>query len=314
VVIPASAGVGHAAPVGAVAFRADGRRLASGSADGSVFVWETADPRHPMLINAFTVGAPITGLAWNPGAADLLATGSGGGEAAIWRVVDDRPPSAIAILAGHPGAIRSVEWMPDGQHLICLFGEDRAAVWDAMAETYMGELTDCVRLTVSPDGLVATIGPQGTVAVRDLWRGTGPGARALGAPVLDCAWSPDGRCLALARADGVLQMVSPYLDPTLTVPIGDGPLRCVSWSADGPVAGGETGTYAMSPDGRPRWRSPVVLPRAGALAVGGPIAAAATDGERPYVLALADGATLVAPALAPPASWALPSTAPRELP
>jgi WD40 repeat protein len=313
-VIPASTGVGHAAPVGAVAFRADGRRLASGSVDGSVFVWDTADPGHPVLLNAFTVGAPINGLAWNPGAADLLATGSAGGDAAIWRVVDDRPSTALATLGGHPGGIRSIEWMPDGQHLICLFGTDRAAVWNALAETYLGELTECVRVAVSPDGLVATIGPEGAVAVRDLWRGTAPAARALGAPVLDCAWSPDGRGLALARADGVLQLVTPYLDPAVTIPIGDGPLRCVSWSSDGPIAGGETGTYAVAPDGRPRWRSPIVLPRAGALAVGGPLAAAATEGERPYVLAMANGATLVAPALAPSGSWALPSTAPRELP
>jgi WD40 repeat protein len=313
-VIPASAGVGHAAPVGAVAFRADGRRLASGSADGSVFVWETTDPGHPMLLTAFNTGGAITGLAWNPGASDLLATGSTDGDAAIWRVVDDRPPTALATLAGHPAAIRSVEWMPDGQHLICLFGIDRAAVWNAMAETYLGELTDCIRLVVSPDGLVATIGPDGRVAVRDLWRGPGPTTRALGAPVLDCAWSPDGRGLALARADGVLQLVTPYLDPALNIPIGDGPLRCVSWGSDGPVTGDDTGTYAVTADGRPRWRSPVVLPRAGALAVGGPIAAAATDGERPHVLALANGATLVAPALAPSGSWALPSARPRELP
>jgi WD40 repeat protein len=313
-VIPASAGVGHAAPVGAVAFRADGHRLASGSVDGSVFIWELADPGHPALLNAFTIGAPITGLAWNPGAADLLATGSSDGDAAIWRVVDDRPPTALATLAGHPAPIRSVEWMPDGQHLICLFGTDRAAVWNAIAETYLGELTECVRLAVSPDGLVATIGPTGAVAVRDLWRGAAPAARALGAPVLDCAWSPDGRGLALARADGVLQLVTPYLDPAVTIPIDDAPLRCVSWGSDGPVTGGETGTYAVTPDGRPRWRSPVVLAGPGSLAVAGPIAAAATAGERPHMLALATGATLVAPALGPSQSWALPSPAPREFP
>jgi WD40 repeat protein len=298
VVIPGSTGVGHAAPIGAVAFRADGRRLASGSADGSVFVWDTADPTRPVLLTAFTVHAPVTGLAWNPGAADLLAAGATQGSAGIWRVVDDRPPAQLARLAGHPGQIRSVEWMPDGQHLVCLFGFDRAAIWHAMAETYLGELTDCVRLAVSPDGLVATIGPDGTVAVRDLWRGTGPAARTLASPVVDCAWSPDGSGLALARADGALELVTAYLDPALTIPVRDGTLRCVSWSAGGPVAGGETGTHAFGPDGRPRWRSPVVLLRAGSLAVGGPLAAAATEGERPHLLALADGATLIAPALA----------------
>jgi WD40 repeat protein len=306
VVIPGSTGVGHAAPVGAVAFRADGRRLASGSADGSVFVWDTVEPGRPALLTAFTVPAPVTGLAWNPGATDLLATGTSEGDAGVWRVVDDRPPARLATLAGHPGQIRSVEWMPDGQHLICLFGVERAAIWNAMGEAYLGELTDCVRLAVSPDGLVATIGPDGAVAVRDLWRGTGPAARPLASPVLDCAWSSDGTALALARADGALELVTAYLDPGLTIPVGDGMLRCVTWSSGGPVAGGETATHAFGTDGRPRWRSPIVLPRAGSLAVGGPLAAVATEGERPHLLALADGATLVAPALARQGPWTLP--------
>ncbi|HEY0533803.1 MAG TPA: hypothetical protein VGD29_19635 [Actinoplanes sp.] len=304
--IPGSTGVGHVAPVGAVAFRADGRRLASGSADGSVFVWDTVEPGRPVVLTAFTVRGAVTGLAWNPAAADLLATGTAEGDAGVWRVVDDRPPARIATLAGHPGQIRSVEWMPDGQHLICLFGFDRAAIWNAMTETYLGELTDCVRLAVSPDGLVATIGPDGAVAVRDLWRGTGPSARALASPVIDCAWSPDGTALALARADGALELVTAYLDPALTIPVGDGTLRCVTWSSGGPVAGGETATHAFGTDGRPRWRSPVVLPRAGSLAVGGPLAAAATEGEKPHLLALADGATLLAPALAQQGPRTLP--------
>jgi hypothetical protein len=282
--------------VGCVAFRADGRRLASGAGDGSVLVWDVAGPYQPIAVTAFARRSPVTCVAWNPAAADLLAVGTADGTAAVWRVVDDRPPHVMTALAGHPGPIREVAWMPDGQHLCCLFGYDRAAVWHAMSETYLGELTDCVRLAVSQRGLVATVSDSGETTVRDLWRGSGPAVRQFPAPVTDCAWSPGGR-LILSRADGALDLTTPYLEPLRTVGLG-APLLGVTWAFDGPVTGGEAGVVALDESLRPRWRSPAVLPGAGTLAAGGPAVAAATAGDRPHVLSVADGATLLAPAAA----------------
>jgi hypothetical protein len=163
-----------------------------------------------------------------------------------------------------------------------------------MSETYLGELTDCVRLAVSPGGLVATVSGNGVATVRDLWRGSGPAVRRLAAPVTDCAWSPGGQ-LVLSRADGALELTTPYLDPLLEAGFGI-PLRGVTWAADGPIAGGEAGLVALDAGLRPRWHSPATLSNAGTVAASGPAVAAATAGDRPHVLSLADGATLLAPA------------------
>lgn len=267
-------------------------RLASGSHDRSVIVWEVTERGRPLVVTHFVQRTPVTALSWNPAAADLLATGSADGTVAVWRVVDDRPPSLMKVLTGHPGPVTGVNWMPDGQHLLCLIADKRAAVWNAFAEQYLGEL-DCVRLAISPVGLVATVGPDGLVAVRDLWRDPGRITYLPSATVEDCAWSPDGLTLALAGDDGTIELLNPGLLPVRTIRMGDTPLRGVTWATDG--ASLIAGTYdpalaAVDPGGRPRWRrtDAKVWPRS--LAAAGNTVAAATFGGRPVLLDLTTGA------------------------
>jgi WD40 repeat protein len=288
-----SRGPAHAAPISCVAFRADGLRLASGSHDRSVIVWDTTDPQRPTKVTGFAHNAPVLSVAFNPAAADLLATGSADGTAAVWRVVDDRPPSLMKVLSGHPGPVTAVAWMPEGQHLLCQIDSSRAAVWDAFGETYLGELDDAARLTVSPYGLVATVGADGMVAVRDLWRDPGRITYVPGAAVEGCAWSPDGSTLALAGDDGALDLLNPGLLPIRSVRLGDAPLRGITWSADGVSL--IAGTYdpalvALDTAGRPQWRSTGARLWPRSLAVAGSLVAAATFGGRPHLVDLATGA------------------------
>src|SRR3954470_9465583 len=188
----------HAAPVCCVAFRADGARLASGSTDHTAIVWDTTDPRRPVLVTTLAHHAAVTSASWNPGASDVLATGTANGTAAVWVGVEDRPPSLMKALPGRPGAITAIAWTPDGQHLLCLIGGGQLAVGNAFDETFLGELPDCVRLDGSPTGLVATAGTDGLISVRDLWRGATRVARHPAAVAEACAWSPSGDVLAVA--------------------------------------------------------------------------------------------------------------------
>jgi len=288
-----STGPAHTAPVSCVAFRADGGRLASGSHDRSVIVWDTTDPGRMRMLTEFGHRAPVTALAWNPAAADLLATGSADGAAAVWRIVDDRPPSLMKVLAGHPGAVVAVDWMPDGQHLICLVEGGRAAVWNAFAEAYLGELGDCERVSVSGYGLVATVGSDGLVAVRDLWRDPGRITYVPPARPAACAWSPDGATLALACDDGNLVLLDAGLWPVGAIRLGGAPLREVAWSADGRFL--VTGTYdpgvvAVDAVGRPQWRRGGSPLWPSSLSAAGSVVAVGSFGGRPHLADLSTGA------------------------
>ncbi|MCY1139654.1 hypothetical protein OWR29_16765 [Actinoplanes sp. Pm04-4] len=292
-----------AAPVSCVAFRADGRRLASGTEAGTVTVQDTSDPARPISLTEFAHRLAVLAASWNPGASDLLATGSADGTAAVWRVVDDRPPHLMKVLGGHPAAVTGVSWMPDGQHLLCQLADGRAAVWQAFGETYLGELDDCVRLDVSPTGLVATVGTSGFVAVRDLAQDRAPLAGRAAPAVEACAWSPDASTLALARRDGAIELRNTHLDPIRTLRAGEAPLRSVTWSADGRhvLAGAYDGAvFAVDPSSRPVWRLTDPTIRTGSLAVGGPVLATATFASRPYLLDATSGVPLT-PGLSLPA-------------
>ncbi|WP_164842491.1 WD40 repeat domain-containing protein [Actinoplanes solisilvae] len=292
---------GTTAPVSCVAFRADGMRLAGGTQAGTVMVQETSDPSRPVTLTEFAHRSAVLAAAWNPGASDLLATGSADGTAAVWRVVDDRPPYLMKVLGGHPAAVADVAWMPDGQHLLCLLGDGRAAVWQAFGETYLGEIDDCVRLDVSPTGLVATVGTNGFVAVRDLAQDRAPLAGRAAPAVEACAWSPDATTLALARRDGTVELRNAHLDPIRTIRAGDSPLRSVTWSADGRhvLAGAYDGSVlAVDAESRPVWRLSDPTIRTRSLAVGGPVLATAAFAARPHLIDATSGKPFT-PGLAP---------------
>ncbi|MEV4352051.1 hypothetical protein AB0J83_46960 [Actinoplanes sp. NPDC049596] len=281
-----------AAPVSCVAFRADGRRLASGSHGGGVLVQDTSDPARPTKLTELAHRSAVLGAAFNPAATDLLATGSADGTAAVWRVVDDRPPALMKVLNGHPAPVTAVHWMPDGQHLLCQLGDGRAAVWHAFNEAYLGEVGDCLGLDVGPTGLVASVGTSGMVRVRDLAGDPNPLAARQAPAAEACAWTPDGTTLALARRDGTIELRTPQLDPIRTLRSPGVPLRAITWSPDGRyvIAGGYDGTVlTLDTNDRTLWRhtDPAIRPRS--LTVAGPAVAVASFGDRPYLLDLFSG-------------------------
>ncbi|MGW1712898.1 nSTAND1 domain-containing NTPase [Streptomyces sp. NPDC002156] len=180
---------GHDGVTEAIAFSADGRLLVSGHDDRTVQLWDVTDPGRakPLGVPLRTRASGIADVAAAPdGQTVAVATDSGAIE--IWDVTDpDRPRRTGPTSVRHLNLVNSVSFSPDGRTLMSAGYDGTVRLWD---------VTD----------------PAHTAP---LGRLLGPGAvyDAAQFSTVDAAeFSPDGRTLAAALADGTVRLWSMDVD------------------------------------------------------------------------------------------------------
>jgi WD40 repeat protein len=113
-----------------VAWSPDGRRIASGSWDNTVQVWNAADGRNVYTYRGHS--APVTAVAWSPDG-KRIASGAWDDTVQVWNsttVWDSTTGSMYVTYRGHSSAVRSVAWSPDGKFIAS--GDDGTVqVWKA---------------------------------------------------------------------------------------------------------------------------------------------------------------------------------------
>ncbi|MFJ3902835.1 hypothetical protein [Streptomyces sp. NPDC090025] len=141
----------------ALAYRADGKVLATSQAGGRIQLWDVTRPNVPRsgaVLSDVRDSAPIAFHPRDP----LLATLTQG-ELALWNTADPAKPRRVGRLTLSRGAARALAFSPDGRTLAGGSADGRLRLWDVSDPTAPRELvdrqvaaTDLVAVSFSHDG------------------------------------------------------------------------------------------------------------------------------------------------------------------
>jgi len=229
---------GHELGFNCVAFDATGHRLASGSEDGTVKLWNLDRPHDPLVLH--TNGAFVRAVAFSSNNTvvasadlhDLLLFDVPSGErrsvmgaegpfrdvafchdgshlaaahaeaVSIWDIEQSLP---IAVLA--TGEATSVHFMPDGVRIAVAVPLGAAQIWNFRTQRLIQSLSEGTsRIAVSPDGsLLAEANDVGVIYIHDLAGGNSRRINAHNAPINTLGFSSDGTRLLSGSSDRTIR-------------------------------------------------------------------------------------------------------------
>ena len=195
---------GHEGPVWATAVNGEGRRVASGGADGTVRIWDVETGRGRILgrhDDALQV------VAFSPDGSRLASAGFDG-TIQIWDLDGAEPPVE---LEGHQGVVFDSGFSPDGERLASGGSDRTVRVWDLSSgtSTTIGRHeTAVLAASFSPDGTRVLSTANDGVRVWDWEKRIAvfdpiEAARA----TYRAAFSPDGRRIVESRVDDSVRVV-----------------------------------------------------------------------------------------------------------
>ncbi|KAH7020805.1 uncharacterized protein B0I36DRAFT_218298, partial [Microdochium trichocladiopsis] len=116
---------GHSLWLRSVAFAPDGRRLASGSGDKTIKVWNAQTGALLQTLEGH--GGPVESVTFTPDG-QRLASGSRDKTVKVW---DTDTCALLQTLGGHSGRVDSVTFAPNGRRLASGSGDKMVKIWDA---------------------------------------------------------------------------------------------------------------------------------------------------------------------------------------
>jgi WD40 repeat protein len=199
---------GHAGSVTAVAFSPDGNTVATGSHDGTAWLWDVTDRAKPRALGTLTGHTDwVSAVAFSPDGR-LLATAGIDHAVRLW---DMATRQTVRTLTGSAHGFWTLSFSPDGHTLAAGGGDITVWLWDVATGRNTATLTSqsppvllmpIVSVAFSPDGrLLATADDNDVVRLWDVASrrtiATITGHTDGGDSV---AFSPDSRILAIARS------------------------------------------------------------------------------------------------------------------
>jgi WD40 repeat protein len=212
---------GHADLVRALAFSADGTRLAAaGGASGGVGevrIWDVQQTPARAIATIQGHKDAILSVAFSPDGS-TIATGSYDKLVKLW---DAATGKELRTLKEHSDAVYSVAFLPGGTQLVSGAGDRTLKIWDVQRGTRLFTISDALdaiyAVAVHPSGSrLAAAGADRMIRTwtwnGDVGSAAGPGATLLnsafahGDAVLGLAYSADGDALVSAGADRTIKI------------------------------------------------------------------------------------------------------------
>jgi len=202
---------GHEQEVSSLAWAPDGSKLASGSLDHSVRLWNLNQPATPLVVNKHTLG--VLSVTWRPDSTQLAS----GGKDNIIQIYNTTDTSVDQTYIGEDGVgtVSKIAWSPDDKHIfvstlgdgleeISLRNHNVDSIDSRGARTELEIRT----LAVSPDGNYLALGSDNgflvILTLPDFHRSF------LGHPhkgaIHTLAWSQNSTLLASGGADKTTQV------------------------------------------------------------------------------------------------------------